>query len=56
MYVSGESLTVMEFPKWNGGGSEPVVKTARGAYAIGAETGGAGEDVAVNIVGDTYGP
>jgi hypothetical protein len=32
----------MRLPKWNGGGNEPVVKTAGGAYAIGAETGGAG--------------
>jgi hypothetical protein len=46
----------MRLPNWNGGGSEPVVKTARGAYAIGAETGGAGEGAAVNSVGDAYDP
>jgi hypothetical protein len=49
-------LTAMRLPKWNGGGSEPVVKTAGGAYAIGAETGGAGEDATINSAGDTYDP
>jgi hypothetical protein len=46
----------MGLPKWNGGGNEPVVKTAGGVYAIGAETGDAGEGAAVNSAGDTYGP
>jgi hypothetical protein len=47
---------VMKLLKWNGGGSEPVVKTAGGAYAIGAETGGAGSGAAINSAGDTYDP
>jgi hypothetical protein len=45
---------MMRLPKWNGGGNDPVVKTAGGAYAIGAETGAAGEDAAVNPAGDVY--
>ena len=43
-------------PKWNGGGSEPLVKTAGGAYAIGAETAGAGEDAELKPAGDAYAP
>jgi hypothetical protein len=46
----------MRLPKWNSGGSEPVVKTAGGTYAIGAEMGGAGKDAAVNSAGDMYDP
>jgi hypothetical protein len=51
--LSGEIFTVMRLLKWNGGSNEPVVKIAGGAYAIGAE---AGEDAAVNPVGDAYDP